>query len=108
MDDMICEVCGKQVGTMAIPSVFGGLSFWCCDDCAANHYEPYDVIVAGIACAGEWPGDVIPGFQQFVYDNLKFYRKTEEEFSYDVTHCFDGLIELVSSVKATNEDRPCM
>jgi hypothetical protein len=112
LDNEICEVCGERDGVFAMPSCLGALSYWCCDDCAAHHYEPYDLIVSGIACAGEWPDDITPEFQRFVRYNLKFHGKTEAEFVNDVTHCFDGmeerLKELAGGIDSCEDDRLCM
>ena len=112
MDNEICEVCGKKEGVFAMPSCFGALSYWCCDDCTAHHYEPYDLIVSSIACAGEWPDDITYEFQQFVRRNLEFHGKTEAEFANDVVHCFDGMEErlkkLINSVCPYENDRLCM
>ena len=112
MNNEICEVCGKKEGVFAMPSAFGALSYWCCDDCAAHRYEPYDLIVSGVACAGEWPNDITPEFQRFIRRNLEFHRKTEAEFANDVLHCFDGmeerLKELAGGIDSCEDDKLCM
>lgn len=105
LNNEVCEVCGKKDSVFAMPSALGALSYWCCDDCAAHHYEPYALIVSGVACAGEWPNDIAPEFQRFVRHNLEFHRKTEAEFANDVVHCFDGMEERLKEL--ANDVDPC-
>ncbi len=85
-----CQVCGKETDVVVACSTMGALSLAYCEDCARHGYEPYGEMVGYIACAGSWPDDINPTYQEIVRTNLQFHNKTEAEFAYDVDHFFDG------------------
>ena len=83
-----CQVCGKETDVAVFSSTMGAISFAYCKDCAENGYEPYGVMVSYISCAGSWPDDINEEYQEIVRNNLRFFGKTEEEFSNDVEREF--------------------
>lgn len=79
-----CDVCGKQTDVAVCSSSCGPISFAYCRSCLEGELEPYGIMLSYIACAGHWPDDVNPAYQELVRKNLAFYGKTEEEFAADV------------------------
>lgn len=79
-----CDVCGKEAKTVVCASSMGPISLAYCKDCLENAAEPYSLMAAYIACAGEWPNDITPEAQVWVRRLLVFHNKTEAEFSEDV------------------------
>lgn len=94
-----CQVCGKEADVAVACSTMGASSFAYCEDCASHGYEPYGEMVGYIACAGSWPDDINPAYQEIVRANLQFHKKTEAEFAHDVDHFFVGLAEYMAGLK---------
>jgi hypothetical protein len=91
-----CEVCGKRnTNFVTYASKFGPMSLCYCSDCFKEGKEPYDAIVAYIACAGHFPEDINEGYQKEVRRQLVLHNKTEEEFIKDVDNFIDKLMEDV-------------
>lgn len=90
-----CEVCGKRnTDFVTCASKFGTMSFCYCSDCSKEGKEPYDAIVAYIACAGHFPEDINEGYQKEVRRQLVLHNKTEEEFIKDVDGFINKLMEV--------------
>jgi hypothetical protein len=91
-----CEVCGKTNSEYVVcASKFGPMSFCYCSDCFKEGKEPYDAIVAYIACAGHFPEDINEEYQKEVRRQLVLHNKTEEEFIKDVDKFIEKLMEDV-------------
>ena len=89
-----CEVCGKMNSEYVVcGSKFGPMSFCYCSDCFKEGKEPYDAIVAYIACAGHFPEDINEEYQKEVRRQLVLHNKTEEEFIKDVDGFINKLME---------------
>lgn len=92
-----CEVCGKRNTTfVTCASKFGPMSFFYCSDCFKEGKEPYDTIVAYIACAGHFPEDINEEYQKEVRRQLVLHSKTEEEFIKDVDNFINKLMEYIT------------
>ncbi len=90
----ICDVCGKINSEYVVcGSKFGPMSFCYCSDCFKEGKEPYDTIVAYIACAGHFPEDINEEYQKEVRRQLVLHNKTEEEFIKDVDNFINKLME---------------
>ena len=79
-----CEVCGKETDIVVVASSMGAMSCAYCKDCLEAGAEPYDVMVAYIACAGRFPDDINEQYREMVRANLAYLDKTEEQFIEDV------------------------
>lgn len=79
-----CDVCGKETRVVVCASTMGPVSLAYCEDCHANTAEPYNLMTAYIACAGEWPKDISPEGQARVCRLLAYHGKIETEFTEDV------------------------
>jgi hypothetical protein len=91
-----CEVCGKRnTSFVTCASKFGPMSFCYCGDCFKEGKEPYDTIVAYIACAGHFPEDINEEYQKEVRRQLVLHNKTEEQFIKDVDNFIEKLMEDV-------------
>lgn len=75
-----CEVCGKESSVVVVASTMGPLSFACCKDCLSARAEPYEVMVASVACVGRFPDDINESYQEIVRFSLAHLSRTEEEF----------------------------
>lgn len=84
---MKCNVCGKEGETFVSTSAYGPMSFAYCEECLASGREPYDAIVAYIACAGHFPEDINEEYQKDVRMQLKLNGVSEEQFIKDVEDC---------------------
>lgn len=94
-----CEVCGKcgerNTTFVTCASKFGPMSFLYCSDCFNKGKEPYDVVVAYIACVGHFPEDINEEYQKEVRRQLMLHNKTEEEFIKDVDKFINKLEEEI-------------
>jgi hypothetical protein len=89
-----CEVCGKMnTDFVTCASKFGPISFCYCSDCFHAGKEPYDIIVANIACAGHFPDDINYFHQNEVRKQLKLHNVSEEQFIKDVDDFINKLME---------------
>ena len=89
-----CEVCGKRnTDFVTCASKFGPMSFCYCSDCFKEGKEPYDAVVAYIACAGHFPEDINEEYQKEVRRQLVLHNKTEDEFIKDVDNFIEKLME---------------
>jgi hypothetical protein len=84
---MKCDVCGKESETFVAASAYGPISFAYCRECLENGLEPYDAIVAYIACAGHFPEDINEAYQKDVCRQLKLCEVSEDQFIKDVEDC---------------------
>ena len=90
-----CDVCGKEnVHINVRASIMGPVSFAYCDDCLDKGLEPYGAMVSYIACAGHFPEDINPAYQDHVRKILKGLGKSEEEFIKDVNDAIKDLESL--------------
>lgn len=96
---MICDVCGCQGDHAVYASSYGAISFAYCLDCMEKQLEPYDAVVAYIACAGHFPTDINEAYQQDVRRLLAHWGKTEESFIGDVER-------FISEIDDMNETQP--
>lgn len=79
-----CGVCGKETMVAVCASTMGPVSLAYCRDCLESGAEPYNFMVAYVALAGEWPGDIRPEARARVRGLLAFHNKTEAEFAEDI------------------------
>jgi len=75
---LICECCNENEAIGVFSSQCGPISHAYCKDCADAGYEPYGSIVAlGLCVEFE---DMNEDSQKMILHNLKFYKKTLDEF----------------------------
>ena len=86
---MKCDACGKDGEVFVAGSAYGPISFAYCDKCLLNGREPYDAVVAYIACAGHFPEDINELYQDSVRRQLKLHGVSEEQFIKDVEECIE-------------------
>ena len=84
---MKCDVCGKEGEVFVASSVYGPISFAYCEECLISGREPYDTMVAYIACARHFPEDINVMYQEDVRKQLKLHGVSEEQFIKDVDDC---------------------
>lgn len=91
-----CEVCGKRnISFVTCTSKFGPMSLYYCKDCFNKGKEPYDVVVAYIACAGHFPDDINEDYQKEVRRQLVLHNISEEQFIKDVDEFRNKLEEEI-------------
>lgn len=89
-----CAVCGKETEVVACASSMGAISFAYCEDCLNKGLEPYDAMVDYIACAGRFPDDINPAYQEHCRNILKELNISEEQFIADVDKSILDLCEV--------------
>lgn len=93
-----CSVCGKQTDVVVCASSFGATSYAYCEDCLSNHLEPYDAMVDYIGCAGLFPDDINPQYQNLCRHILKGLGISEEQFIEDVRKTNEDLDEFAQEL----------
>lgn len=89
-----CSVCGKKTDVVVCSSVFGATSYAYCEHCLSNYLEPYDAMVSYISCAGLFPDDINPQYQQLCRHILNGLGISEEKFIEDVKKASDDFYEF--------------
>lgn len=90
----ICSVCGKNTDVAVCASAFGPISYTYCESCLNNYLEPYDAMVSYISCAGLFPDDINPQYQNLCRHILKRLGISEEKFIEDVKKANDDCMKL--------------
>jgi hypothetical protein len=88
-----CDVCGKEGDVACFASSFGPISYAYCEDCFNKDMEPYDGMVAYIACGGRFPEDINPAHAAKVRRILEELGVSEDRFISDVNTCIDSSME---------------
>lgn len=87
-----CDVCGKEdANSVVMASKYGPVSLCYCHECAANGYEPYNIIVAYISCVVRNGLEDLKNeaYREDIKKQLKFLGKTEAEFNADCAKLYD-------------------
>ena len=90
-----CSVCGKQTDVVACASAFGAVTYAYCEHCLSNYLEPYDAMVAYISCAGLFPDDINPQYQELCRHILRELEISEEKFIEDVKKANEDFYEFM-------------
>jgi hypothetical protein len=94
-----CDVCGKENTEIYVcASTMGAVSFGYCSDCLSKGLEPYDAMVAYIACAGRFPDDINEMYQRQVRRILKWLKISEEKFIEDVNKAITEMDDYYRNV----------
>lgn len=89
-----CAVCGKSTDVVVCASAFGATTYAYCERCLSNDLEPYHAMVDYISCAGLFPDDINPQYQNLCRHILKGLGISEEQFVEDVRRVSDDFGEL--------------
>ena len=76
----ICNVCGRENETLVCCSACGGVCLAYCKDCLDSGAEPWDLLVAYIACSGVGPEHINGEFLKIIRNTCKRLGRTEDEF----------------------------
>ena len=76
----LCDVCGQRSVKAVAASAYGPVSFGYCCECLSKGLKPYGSVVAYIASAGHFPGDINETYRLDVRRMLPLWGKTEAEF----------------------------
>lgn len=86
-----CDVCKKETEIFTRASTMGPISWGYCIDCLKAGLEPYDGMVAYIACAGRFPDDINKGYQEHCRNILKGLGISEEQFIVDIDKAIENM-----------------
>ena len=89
-----CDFCEKETEVVVCSGGYGPVSNAYCETCHSGGLQPYDIMVAYIACAGRFPDDVNEGYVKDVRRILQKMQISEEKFVEDV----DAAIEEMSGM----------
>jgi hypothetical protein len=100
-----CAVCGKETEVIVCCSAFGAVSYAYCNHCLINHLEPYDAMVADIACAGRFPDDINQQYQELCRHILNELGISETQFISDVDKTIKDMDEEYAAWCEENENK---